>query len=425
MPVKEKIVYFLTAAFFVTLFLPDMPVVTNIVTGALLSFLFFSTSMAEKGRLLRKRKEIVLMILFFLLHIVSALLSFNKREGLDMVVLRLDLLVFPVSLGVYAIRERLKDRILLVFSIVVTGMAILCLGHAIRQYREFHDAGFLYDDSLSELVRLQSIYVALMVNIALFSYVYLLSKKFFSSLWGRVGVWLAVAFLAIFHFMLASRIGIITLYSSLLVFAIYNMIWKRKLVMGVIVVVGLPVAALLLVHFFPKTLNRFRELNYPGYRFDSHARESHYNMQLTPDQWNGANIRLAIWKCGWELAREHWLTGVPLGDKEQKLIEVFRARQFDFAVQSRRNMHNTYLDVLCNFGVIGLGVFLLGFLVLPLAGCYRYRDGWGAFTILAFGAAMITETWLDRSLGCLLLGFFLSLISACQGKDQDDRVHAG
>jgi O-antigen ligase len=138
-------------------------------------------------------------------------------------------------------------------------------------------------------------------------------------------------------------------------------------------------------------------------------------MLLTADQWNGANIRLAVWKCGWELAGQHLLTGVPLGDKEAKLMEVFKSRQFDFAYQSRRNMHSTYLDVLCNFGVIGFGIFLLGYLFVPLLACYRTKDGLGAFTIMALSASMITETYPDRSIGCLFLGFFLCFVSAYKG----------
>ena len=75
-------------------------------------------------------------------------------------------------------------------------------------------------------------------------------------------------------------------------------------------------------------------------------------------------------------------------------------------------MHNTYLDVLCNLGIVGLCIFLLGYLVFPLAGCYKGRDGLGIFIILSFAVAMVPETWLDRSVGCIMLGFFFSLVSA-------------
>lgn len=120
--------------------------------------------------------------------------------------------------------------------------------------------------------------------------------------------------------------------------------------------------------------------------------------------------------------REHWLTGVPLGDIQDKLVELFKTRKFDFAVASRRNVHNNYLDVLCTFGVIGLGVFLLGYLVFPLAGCYRNRDGFGLFVVLAIAAAMITENWLDSSFGCILIGFFICFTGSYKDRIGQDPV---
>lgn len=407
---KEKILYFLVVAFFISLFLPDMPVVVNIIIGSMVFHSLFYPTFREKGRLLRQRREIAGMLLFFGLNIISGLLSTNLKEGLVMLVLRLPLLVFPLSIGLLVIREKVRDRILLAYCIVITLAAIVCMLYSVYRYQQSGDAGYLYDDSLSELVRRQSTYVALMVNLAIVSYVYLLFKEEAGGLFGgrsRWLAWLSVAFLVVFHFMLASRISIITLYSSFVVFVAWYCIREKKFFKGITLVLALAIVAFALVQLFPKTLNRFRELNYTNYSYNSHAVESHYNMQLTAEQWNGANIRLAVWKCGWELARQHWLMGVPLGDKRDKLIEVYKARQFDFGVATRRDMHNSYLDVLCNLGVIGLGIFLLGYLVFPLAASYRERDGWRAFITVAFAGAMITESWLDTGLGCTLLGFFL------------------
>ena len=408
---KEKILYFGIGAFFISFLLPDMPVINNIVTGAIILNCLLYNSSAEKKQLLRKRKDIALMILFYGLHIVSALLSANRQEGLEMLVLRIPLLAFPLSIGLIYIRPAVKDRILLFFSIIITGTALVCIIYAYQQVRMTHDTGFLYDDSLTAATRKQSIYIALLINFALFSYVYLLQKQSFVVKYPALA-YLAIAFLLVFHFLLASRIAIIILYTSLIVFAAVYIVKKRRYLEGATLIMGLFIGAVILVKFFPKTLNRFKELNYTGYQFNSHAVESHYNMQLTADQWNGANIRLAVWKCGWELAGRHWLTGVPLGDKQVKLMEVYKERQFDFAYQSRRNMHSTYLDVLCNFGIIGLAIFLLSYLFLPLIGCYRTGDGIGALIILALGAAMITETYPDRSIGCLWLGFFVCFVIA-------------
>ena len=71
--------------------------------------------------------------------------------------------------------------------------------------------------------------------------------------------------------------------------------------------------------------------------------------------------------------------------------------------------------------LVSLLVFLLGWIILPLRACFRrtdrqgeefIADPLGAFIIMAFAAAFITETYLDTSIGCILTGFFISLVSA-------------
>ena len=69
---KEKILYWLLSAFFISLFLPEMPVVNNVFIIAVVLHSCFYNTFTEKGRLLLKRKEVLLMILFYLLHVVSA-----------------------------------------------------------------------------------------------------------------------------------------------------------------------------------------------------------------------------------------------------------------------------------------------------------------------------------------------------------------
>ncbi|MDP4147908.1 MAG: O-antigen ligase family protein [Bacteroidota bacterium] len=413
--VREKILYFLMAGWFITLFLPDMPVLNNIVTGAVLLHSFFYNTLAEKWQYLRQRREIGFMLLFYVLHIVSTFFSLNKQEGVRMLVLRLPLLIFPLSLGLLFIRQEVKDRALLMFGLVTALMALACLANAYTRYRGSHDASNFYDDNLTLAIRRQSIYIALLVNLALFSLAYLLQRTSFTLEYPRVA-WAGILFLLVFHFMLASRISIIILYSSLLIYAAWDIVSKRKYRQGAILLLGLLVCVMLLINVFPKTLNRFKELQYTGYSYTGHGIESHYNMTVTADQWNGANIRLAVWRCGWDLAKRHWLAGVQLGDKQDRLMDVYRARRFDFALLTVRNMHNTYLDVLSCFGIIGLLLFLGGWLIFPVWNCHRAGDGLGLVMALAFAVSMVTESYFDRSIGCLLAGFFFCFISASHGE---------
>jgi O-antigen ligase len=412
---KEKILYWLVSAFFISLFLPDMPVINNILIGATVLHSFFYNSFAEKGQLLKARKQIWMMILFFLLQVVSAAVSVNRQEALVMLTLRLPLIVFPLCFGLLYIREELKDRILLSYCFFTTMAAMGCMIYAIWQYGRTGDSALLYNDSLTEAIGRQSIYVAMAINLALFTYVYLLQKKSFAIQYKGL-VFLSIAFLVVFHYMLANRIAIITLYGGFGVFALWHYGRTKRVLRGAFLVVVLLAGAILMMRFFPRTVNRFKQLDHISYRYNSQAGEAPDSIQLNEDQWNAANFRLAIWKCGWQLFCQHPLLGVPLGDKQQRLMEVYKARQFDFALRLRLNMHNTYLDTLCNVGIIGLLVFLLGYLLFPLATAFRTGDGLSLFIIFAFAMTMSTETWTDRSVGCIMLAFFLSLVSAWEKK---------
>jgi O-antigen ligase len=406
---KEKILYFLLAAFFLTLYLPRMPVVNNFFIGLIFFHCLFYNTWAEKKQLLGKRKELYFIFAFFGLHLISAIFSANRQEAITMLGLRSPLLIFPLSLGLISIPRELKYRILLAYCISVTLAALVCLVTAWLQYRQLHDATVLYDDSLTEAIDRQSIYFSLIVDLTLFAFTYLLFKRSFV-LEHPGGAYICIAFLLVIQFMLASRITIIVLYGGLLLIALAYMVKKRKLRRGLALILALVAVIFLLVHWFPGTMDKFKELTYTSYQFDARPVGDRHTGRVNPRQWNGMNIRLAVWKCAWELVEHHWITGIPLGDKQDRLMEVYRSRQFDFAIGTRRNMHNTYLDTLCTFGIIGLLLFVIGFFVLPGIACYRSSDAFGGFVLISFAISLFTETYIDKSIGCILLGFFVSFV---------------
>src|SRR5450432_636040 len=219
---NEKILYFLLAGFFITLYLPRMPVVNNLFIAGIFVHCFFFNSWAEKKQLLQERKELFFIFAFFGFHILSAIFSTNRQEGLSMLGMRIPLLLFPLSLGLIYIHAALKYRILLVYCLTATLAALVCLVAAYIQYKKWHDASYLYDDSLTGIIDRQSIYFSLMVDFALFAFTYLLLKRSFT-LEHPGGAYIGISFLLVIQFMLASRIAIIGLYCGLLVIALVYM----------------------------------------------------------------------------------------------------------------------------------------------------------------------------------------------------------
>ncbi len=406
---KELLLFLLLMGFIITLYLPAMPVINNIFIGLIVLTSFILNSLQEKWNLLKQRKAVQWMLLFFLMHAVSFFLSDNTQEAGKILRMRTTLLLFPVSLGLIIIKEEMKAGIIYMFVVITTLVSLFCLATAAVLFSRTGDASLLYNDSLSFPIRMQSIYMAMLINLAVAGLIYLSTGNYIKK---PVIIYLCLLTLLPIHFMLASRSAIIILYSGLLLFGGYHIIKRKKILAGMALIAGLLAGVFMMVEFFPKTMNRFRELMYTSYRYDNKAAESHYNMKVTEDQWNGANIRLAIWKCGWELSRQHLASGVQIGDKQDKLQEIYKAKNFDLAYRTRRNMHNTYLDVLSTFGIAGLWVFLAGYIIFPFIDCIKERNYLGIFTIIALAVSMIPEAYLDRSLGGLILAFFITFTIA-------------
>ena len=419
---KEKVLFALILFFLTTLFLPWLKL-ANIFAAIFLgvySFFFdslgedsltirkenLSDSFKQKWRLLKQRKHLLWMFLFFIMVVTSVFLSSNFHKGLRYLDPRLPLAYFPLSVGLLQLKKEVKEKILLGFAWLTTSIMLLCLCWSLRRSEFLKKPEFLYSDSFTEILKQQSIYISLLVNLSIYIFAYhILYKKV------RFKGWMifAVTFLFAISYLLASRNLMIVLYMFTFGFALYY-IFKKNYLKGATLILGLALGVFVIFKFFPKTINRYKELAYTQFDYKSMGEESHYNMEVTKDQWNGANFRIAAWRCGWELFLSSPLKGVDIGDKKDVLMDKYREKDFQFALKTQKNVHNNYLDILYSMGLIGLSLFLAGWVILPLIYANRYKDWLSVFILLTFAIAWITEIYFDRSLGGMLTGFFIPFL---------------
>jgi len=420
---REKVLFILILFFLTTLFLPWLKL-ANIFAAIFLgvySFFFDSfnddslaigkksiaKAFQQKCQLLRARKYLLWMFLFFIMIVISVFLSSNFHKGLRYLDPRLPLAYFPLSVGLLQLKKETKDKILLGFAWLTTFMMLLCLCWSLNRSELFKKPEFLYNDSFTEILKQQSIYVSLLVNMSIYIFTYdILYKK------NRYKGWMifAVIFLFAISYLLASRNLMLVLYAITIGFALYYIFKQKKYLEGGIVLFGMLLGLFAIFKFFPKTFNRYRELTYTEFDYKSMGKESHYNMEVTKDQWNGANFRIAAWRCGWELFLSAPIRGVGIGDKKDILMDKYREKNFQFALQTQKNVHNNYLDILYSMGLIGLGLFLVGWVILPFMSAIRNKDRLSVLIILTFAFAWITEIYFDRSLGGMLTGFFIPFL---------------
>lgn len=403
---REIILSTLVFLLMISLFLPVFNALKVIIIGLLVLATLLDDSFKQKLLLFKERKYVWFMLAFAALLFLSFIFSDNQSDGARALQLRFPLVIFPVSLALIRLPQNQRNRILLGAAFIVALACFTSLLYAITRYWENNNTAWLYNDALTYFVGQQSIYTSVLVNIA----IYVLAYHLFytrASRRLRFLIIITLVFLFIISYLLASRNMMLILYAATLIFSFYSILTKRKWLQGAALLLGLVIAGFLIFRFFPKTINRFKELAYTQFNFQSQAKESHYAGELSPDQWNGANFRLAAWQCGWQLFKEHPLTGVGLGDKRDELFRVYRQKQFHFAIATNKNVHNNYLDILYSLGVAGLLLFLTGWIIIPLVMAIRQRDGLAALVIITFALAMITESYFDRSIGGILFGFFI------------------
>lgn len=418
MSAKEKLLYVLTLLFFVTFYLPSgAQTASGVVTGLMVLSSFAFTSWKDRWALLKERKHIIAMVLFMILVFVSLLLSENQNRGWRYLDTRLALIYLPISIGLIQTRKDFRDKVLLGFAVITSLACAVMLAWSIDRSGYFAHPELLYNDSLTELIERQSIYISLLVTLSIFIFGYHL---FFRPLSRAQTVLLSIATLFLYgiSYLLASRNMMVVLYATTISFLFYYMFQKRQYALGATLLVILLAGIASVFFFFPKTANRFKELTYTEFEYGNMGQESHYNMEVTEDQWNGANFRLAAWSCGWELFKRHPLIGVDLGDKRDELYRVYEEKGFRFALEQGKSVHSNYLDILYSTGLMGFLAFLAAWVLLPLRYAWRHRDGLAILVIAAFCFAMVTEIYFDRTIGGMAIGFFIPFVLSDKKKRQ-------
>jgi O-antigen ligase len=148
------------------------------------------------------------------------------------------------------------------------------------------------------------------------------------------------------------------------------------------------------------------------------------SIQLDEDKslgrgWGGKTVRLSIWKCSFDVIKDHWMWGVGTGDAQDELQKAYERRKFYFAsMYNRYNAHNQYLQNLLMNGILALVVFLAS-VIYPLYLSLREGGNLRMYTIFLFAVALIfcTESYLEINKGIVFYSFFNSIFAFCLIKD--------
>ncbi len=123
---------------------------------------------------------------------------------------------------------------------------------------------------------------------------------------------------------------------------------------------------------------------------------------------SGTNFRMNLIKSYPEVLSGIWIFGATKGDAQEHLNKFYLKKGWTHASEENYNAHNQFLQVLIEFGIIGLLLFCLIFF-LPF---FLYHGFYFRIILMGFTISLFFESLLERQAGIFLFIFIYCLFNA-------------
>ncbi|BDX39575.1 hypothetical protein CYCD_29300 [Tenuifilaceae bacterium CYCD] len=133
--------------------------------------------------------------------------------------------------------------------------------------------------------------------------------------------------------------------------------------------------------------------------------------------WNNlkkTEIRFAIWDETLHLVRSKPILGYGIGDAKPELVKQYNRDNISIAKDNEYNTHNEFLEVLLQFGLVGLAI-LLAILFYPIYASKVDMQLY-LFFITLVSLHFIFESMLERIAGVSFIMYFYSYINTIKLK---------
>ena len=329
----------------------------------------------------------------FLLVLVSALWSFDMGYTLERLRIKAPFLVLPWALAGIPRFSRREYHFLLYFLVAL--MVVACLYVGLNYLVHFEEINNLISKGKPIPTPSNHIRFSLVLGFAILSGIFLLQERFaIRYRWERWLILGMTLFLMAFIHVLSVRSGLLVFYVAILVwllqYAFKTRRWWVAALAGVLLVM-LPVAAYQL---------------FPSFR----AKMEYVRWDLLQHQHGtGANYsdsdRLTSVQVGWEIGKRNPLIGVGAGDLKEA---VEREYTVSYPESAPKMPHNQFVTIFAGTGVIGLGLFILGFFY-PILYRKNYRDPLFLALHVVVLVSFLMENTLENNFGVSFFLLFLLL----------------
>ncbi len=209
---------------------------------------------------------------------------------------------------------------------------------------------------------------------------------------------ISVALLVVYLHILAAKSGIISLYLFLMAWSVYLLFVKKKLV-GIIIVIAIPVFILLAIKYLPT--------------FGARSSYTYYSLFMVRVGDKSGNYgemgRLISYDIALKLIKQHPVCGVGTGDMMAEMKKGYSQWFPEVADYSRLIPHNQFLVVALGCGIPAMLLFAV-WVFMPLTAIRRNRQSFFFFIVwLILFIQLMIEPVFEVQVGVFVYLFFLLL----------------
>lgn len=369
---------------------------------AVLAIIFMGIHWLMTGRIFSNFRSFlspipILFFSFYLLYLIGLVYSSNWAEGMQRVETKLPLLVFPLILFSFPIKEK-KDVITILKSYVVGCLlaSFYCLGNGLVKYIETGENWMTYK-KLGSFLGFHPTYFSMYLSLALFVVLFLVVKKIkHHSFKYKLGSSLISLWLLMVILLLSSRM---TILATIFILGVSFLIWmflQKKLYQGI----GISLIAIVLLFFGMKNIPSINQRTQAAIK--SAVNKDTSKVNRAP--------RINLWNAAFTVIKENPIIGTGTGDMQDELVKIYQERKYERALKDNFNPHNQYLQTTATLGIIG-GVLFLLYLMVPFWLAYQEKDYLYLLFLSLILMSFLTESILQTQRGTLFFGFFHTLLA--------------
>lgn len=394
---KRKLFYFFPVLF--CFCLPFGNRTGSILIAGWLVISFFNTDIQQLKKAL-KNSNLQILFLFFILTVISSLVSDNRTEAAFGIEIKLAFLLLPYLLFCFVWPTEILKRCIVAF---VSGCFFACVYLLVRAFYfslSGHPEYFFYT-LFSDLIHAS--YFAMYLVLAIVIVVIFYQKWFSTQKAVMVSSYFFIGVFVLSIFLCSSKLGIISFFISMSILLLYKMKDKLNVKTVLIGLSSLIVLFIVAVKVFPESFSRLNSIT---------------SVSASPDRTSSEStaVRVLIWEQAIGIIKQNFVFGTGVGDVNDELYRAYEKNGITGALEHKLNAHNQFLQTFIGMGIFGFVLLLfvtLGQMVIAVAIKNFLLFMFAFLVTLNF----LVESMLQTSAGVLFFVFFFCLFKLTDEKE--------